>query len=179
MQLAPDGILVSRNDRLVFVNPAAARLFGASSPERLLGTSPASLFHPDYEPALRDSIERTLVDRTVSLVEAVARRLDGTTLDVEVALASVDPPTDAVQLAVRDVTARRRAEAPCVRAKSGSALAFAGAQKGVWDWNLETGHVGYSPRWKQMLGYDDEEIEPHVGAWERLLHPEDRAVPTN
>ena len=59
------------------------------------------------------------------------------------------------------------------RAKSGSALAFAGAQEGVWDWNLETGAVVYSPRWKQMLGYADDEIEPHVSAWERLLHPED------
>ena len=54
-------------------------------------------------------------------------------------------------------------------------LAFAGAQEGVWDWNLETGAVVYSPRWKQMLGYADDEIEPHVSAWERLLHPDDMA----
>jgi PAS domain S-box-containing protein len=52
-------------------------------------------------------------------------------------------------------------------------LAFAGAQEGVWDWNLETGAVVYSSRWKEMLGYTDAEIEPHVSAWERLLHPDD------
>ena len=40
---------------------------------------------------------------------------------------------------------------------------------------LETGAVVHSPRWKQMLGYDDEDIEPHVSAWERLLHPDDRS----
>src|SRR4029077_20641180 len=45
---------------------------------------------------------------------------------------------------------------------------------GVWDWNLETGAVVDSSRWKQMLGYGDDEIEPHVGAWERLLHPDDK-----
>ena len=60
VQTAPDGILVSRGNRLVFVNPAAARLFGASSPEALLGTSPATLFHPDDEPVIRASIERTI-----------------------------------------------------------------------------------------------------------------------
>jgi PAS domain S-box-containing protein len=43
----------------------------------------------------------------------------------------------------------------------------------VWDWNFETGAVVYSPRWKQMLGYEADEIEPHVRAWERLLHPDD------
>jgi PAS domain S-box-containing protein len=34
----------------------------------------------------------------------------------------------------------------------------------------------YSSHWKKMLGYTDEEIEPHVSAWERLLHPDDREV---
>ena len=53
-------------------------------------------------------------------------------------------------------------------------LAFAGAQEGVWDWNLETGAVVYSPRWKQMLGYGDDEIPANVNAWEKLLHPDDR-----
>jgi PAS domain S-box-containing protein len=53
-------------------------------------------------------------------------------------------------------------------------LAFAGAQEGVWDWNLETGSVVYSSRWKEMLGYADDEIEPNVSAWERLLHPDDK-----
>ena len=39
--------------------------------------------------------------------------------------------------------------------------------------NLETNAVLYSPRWAQMLGYEIDEIEPHVRAWERLLHPDD------
>src|SRR5205823_25686 len=38
----------------------------------------------------------------------------------------------------------------------------------------ETGAVVYSASWKQMLGYADDEIEPNVSAWERLLHPDDR-----
>ena len=50
-------------------------------------------------------------------------------------------------------------------------LAFAGAQEGVWDWNLETNAVVYSSRWKEMLGYADDEIEPDVSAWERLSIP--------
>jgi len=60
-------------------------------------------------------------------------------------------------------------------------LAFAGAQEGVWDWNLETGAVVYSSRWKEMLGYSEDEVEPHVSAWERLLHPDDveRALQVN
>ncbi len=74
---------------------------------------------------------------------------------------------------MRDITERKRTEAALRESEERLSLAFAGAQEGVWDWNLETGQVVYSPRWKQMLGYEEWEIEPHVSAWERLLHPDD------
>ena len=48
------------------------------------------------------------------------------------------------------------------------------AQEGIWDWNMETNDVFYSPKWKQMLGYAEDEIEPHLSAWDRLLHPDDK-----
>jgi PAS domain S-box-containing protein len=74
-----------------------------------------------------------------------------------------------------DLTEQKRAEATLRENEERLKLAFAGAQEGVWDWNLETGAVVYSTRWKEMLGYAEDEIEPHVSAWERLLHPEDVA----
>jgi PAS domain S-box-containing protein len=54
-------------------------------------------------------------------------------------------------------------------------LALRASQEGVWDWDLETNAVWFSPRWKEMLGYAESEIEPHFSAWERLLHPDDKA----
>jgi len=72
-----------------------------------------------------------------------------------------------------DLTERNRTEATLRESEERLTLAFAGAQEGVWDWNLQTGAVVYSSRWKEMLGYSDDEIEPHVSAWERLLHPDD------
>jgi PAS domain S-box-containing protein len=53
-------------------------------------------------------------------------------------------------------------------------LAAKAAQEGVWDWNLETDEVWYSPRYKEMLGYSEDEIEHHVNSWLRLLHPDDK-----
>jgi PAS domain S-box-containing protein len=75
-----------------------------------------------------------------------------------------------------DITERKRTETALRESEERLTLAFAGAQEGIWDWNLETDAVVYSSRWKQMLGYSDDEIEPQISAWERLVHPDDRAV---
>lgn len=55
------------------------------------------------------------------------------------------------------------------------ALAMAGANDGVWDWELKTDKVFLSPRWKEMLGYRDEELPNAFSTWRNLLHEDDRA----
>jgi two-component system, NarL family, sensor histidine kinase UhpB len=176
VELSPDGIFITRQNRIVFLNPAAVRLFGASDAEQVLGRSPFDLFHPDTHAHIRDRVARVLAGETAPLMEQKLVGLDGTMTDVEVTGALLDDAEGrAIQVIVRDITERKRAEAALRESEERLRLAFAGAQEGVWDWNLETGAVVYSPRWKQMLGYADDEIEPHVSAWERLLHPEDKA----
>ncbi|AXS80548.1 PAS domain-containing hybrid sensor histidine kinase/response regulator [Dechloromonas sp. HYN0024] len=61
--------------------------------------------------------------------------------------------------------------------------AYAAMNLGAWhtklsgdalaDWNLRAGTVEAGRQWKQMLGYDDAEIDNSLTQWERMLHPED------
>lgn len=53
-------------------------------------------------------------------------------------------------------------------------LATMGANDGLWDWDLDTQTIYYSPRWKSMLGYSEGDITADPKEWFSRLHPEDR-----
>lgn len=55
------------------------------------------------------------------------------------------------------------------------ALAVRAANDGIWDWNLKTNEIYYSSRWKEMLGYKDEEIDSTPHEWFKRIHPDDQA----
>lgn len=53
------------------------------------------------------------------------------------------------------------------------ALVIEGTNDGVWDWNLETDAVYFSPRWKAILGYADNEVANRFDEWKSRVHPDD------
>ncbi len=53
------------------------------------------------------------------------------------------------------------------------ALALKASNDGIWDWNITTGEVFFSDRWKAILGYQPDEISDKVEEWKTRIHPED------
>ena len=50
---------------------------------------------------------------------------------------------------------------------------WAGARDGLWDWDITTGSIRFSPRWKELVGYGAGEIEDRPEEWFRRVHPRD------
>jgi diguanylate cyclase (GGDEF)-like protein/PAS domain S-box-containing protein len=55
------------------------------------------------------------------------------------------------------------------------ALAARGANDGIWDWDLKTSKIYYSPRWIAVLGHEGDEIGDRVEEWLDRVHPGDAA----
>ena len=83
----------------------------------------------------------------------------------------VDLPVALARIATQ--ISHKRAQAALRESEARYALAARGANDGLWDWDLQTDQVYYSPRWKALLGYEEGEIGAGLEEWFRRVHPED------
>lgn len=69
---------------------------------------------------------------------------------------------------------RKKTEEALLKSHEQFMLAVEGNHDGIWDWDIKTGELFLSPRWKEMLGYRDEELPNNIDSFRNNLHPDDR-----
>jgi diguanylate cyclase (GGDEF)-like protein/PAS domain S-box-containing protein len=72
-----------------------------------------------------------------------------------------------------EIDDHKKTENELILSKERYALAARGANDGLWDWDLINENIYYSPRWIDMLGYAENEIEDSSGEWFSRVHIED------
>ena len=58
-------------------------------------------------------------------------------------------------------------------------LAMDAASDGLWDWDVSSDRIYFSPRYQTMLGYQPTELLTTISAWRRLIHPDDKKQALN
>ncbi len=171
---ASDAIVICdlASERFEEVNHSMCTLTGYTR-EELLTLTPGDLVHPDdvvrapldFDPVRADTVvrnERRFIDKSGEMlfVEIIAKKL----LD------------DRMQIVIRDMTKWKQTEEALRESEERYMLAIRGANDGLWDWNLRSGDVHYSPRWKAMLGYAEGEIGTSPDEWFDRVHPDDVGI---
>ena len=171
-----DGILAadSVSRRFVFANPAVCRMFGYSEDDfRALAVAD---IHPqeNLEEVLGNFAAQALGQKDIAEAQPCLRR-DGSVFlaDIRSFLLDIDGASCAVGL-FRDVTERSQIRDALQQTQERLSLAIAGSNDGIWDWDRVSDAVYFSPRWKEILGYEDDELPNDLEAWRSRIHPEDR-----
>jgi PAS domain S-box-containing protein len=73
-----------------------------------------------------------------------------------------------------DITDKRRADEELRKTRERYELVVLGSQDGLWDWDVKSGEIYFSPRYKNMLGYADHEMPDRIEGWREQIHPDDR-----
>ena len=159
--------------RMVYVNEATCQHFGMDR-EQLM-----SLRIPDWDPVFEienvDAMWNELKKGKPMRFESLHRIASGELVPVEVTVNYlVHEGREYSAGYFHNISGRKAMEEALRKTEERYSLAVEGANDGIWDVDLATGEAYFSPRWKSMLGYDDDEISNKAEEWTDRIHPDDR-----
>ncbi|MDQ6735515.1 MAG: PAS domain S-box protein, partial [Nitrospirota bacterium] len=176
---AVEGIFqTTRDGRYLTVNPALAHIYGYESPEEML-TTVTDIGRQIYvDPWRRAEFIRLVEEQgAITGFESQITRKDGRAIWISESarvLRDAEGRLIGYEGAAVDITARKQAEEALRESQERLALCIQGSDVGIWDWDMRREVIYFSPRWKQMLGYEDVEIQDRFEEWETRIHPDDR-----
>jgi diguanylate cyclase (GGDEF)-like protein/PAS domain S-box-containing protein len=161
------------------VNRRACEMFGYSQAE-MLGNNATMMSAPERRDELNHDLESLRSGAaTKYFAERRYRRKDGSWFDASVSVSLAkgeDGAPDYIMIVLEDITGRKATQAALEQSEERFRLALESAREGVWDWRPDTDEAYFSPGWKAMLGYGDDEIENHASAWRRAVADEGREM---
>lgn len=165
----PDGITQ-------FWNKASEKLYGYTQQEAI-GANLLDLIIPEgMRGAVQSAInEMAETGEAIPGGELLLRHKDGSPVPVISHHAIVHVPGHDQELFCLDVNIAEQKILENELKKSGERflLAMKATNDGLFDWNLETNEIYFSPGWKRMLGYEDHELPNDFSVWEKTTDPED------
>ena len=175
---APVGLLtLDSRGTIREINLTACAMLGAER-TRLLHQPFYTHVAPDDRAKLRPHLELRGQPgaRVETELQLVGKGRATIVLNVQSVLMGDDENGDLrCRTALTDVTAHRRAEVALRHATERFEVAVAGSADGLWDWDLTTDSVYYSPRFKELLGFTatDRRFPDVLASFKTRLHPED------
>ena len=178
---SPEPLVVHDGTKFIYANPAAIRLFGATSAQDMMGKPIFDRVHPDFRDLSRARVKaNTEQGGTLPMQEMRFLRLDGMGIDVEVQSTSIAyDGAAALQVALRDVTERKVAERKFLESESRYRRIVENSPDIVYAFSMTKGGLYYSPTVLAVLGYPVEHLIANPLLWAESIHPEDRLVVGN
>jgi len=169
-ELISQGVLIHDKGIILDVNDSFCRLFKMDR-EDLINNSVFDLFGGGGNRAI---FEEQLAKEGQTSFEVDVMDSTNTMISIHVQGKDVSYKNKTARVTVvMDISDRKNAERLLRESEERLRLAIKGTNDGLWDWNLTTNEVYFSDSWKEMLGYNDEDLCNEFVTWEKLMHPDD------
>ncbi|MFZ4441430.1 MAG: PAS domain S-box protein, partial [Syntrophales bacterium] len=112
VEFSPHAVLVHRDGTIIYANPAAIRMFGATSLQDLTADPFIDRIHPDYHQIVLERLQKIVIERvSTPIIELKYIRLDGTIITVEAqGTPIIFDGLPSIHSAILDITDRKRTE---------------------------------------------------------------------
>ena len=175
--LAPVGYLsVSEQGLILEANLSAAILLGEA--RRHLVQQPISTFIARDDQDAYYLLRRRLVDtHKTQTCELQMKPKDVQPLWVHltVSLTQEGDAASEFHIVINDISERKKVEKALSESEFRWRFAIEGTGDGLWDWDVAQSTVLFSKRWKEMLGFSQDEIGNGLDEWSKRVHPDDLA----
>lgn len=159
-----------------WVNPAFTSLTGYKI-EDVIGQNPSILHSGKQDSSFHSTMRQTIEAGKIWRGELENKRKDGSLYFEEQTITPVFNEKGEIRdfIAIKiDISHRKEIEDALRVSEHRWKFAVEGSGDGIWDWNAETNEVFYSKQWKEMLGYEADELTNSLSEWSDRIHPEDR-----
>jgi diguanylate cyclase (GGDEF)-like protein/PAS domain S-box-containing protein len=164
------------NRRVLFTNDRSQAQFCPPDGSGAVEWTDAFYVTPDDRQRLLDMVQR---DGAVENYEVEMRHGDGSTFWALVSARSIDligqvaGEGRAILTSYHDITDRKAAEEALLASEVRYALISRAANDGIWDWDIPSGAVYYSARWKEIVGIAPGARISSLEDWLSRVHPDD------
>lgn len=161
VEFCPEAIAVYSEGKFIYINPAGTKLLGAKTPQEIIGKPIVDILHPDDRKTIPDRTLPSFENRkNTEILEQRFLRLDGEIVNVEVTgIPTVYEGKPAIQVVIRDISDRKRAEAELRESRERYRAVFTESSDGIYLVDVDSKHIlEVNPAICQLLGYTAEEM---------------------
>lgn len=176
-----DAIVILNNlGRITFWNKAAERMFGYSEErvmdcdfiETIIPPDKVVEFNKEY-----DMYNKKDINTRKQLFHITAIRKDGTTFPAELKISDVRHEDNWNTIGIiRNVSDSKSLEKEMLLAEHRLKLSLHGADENLWEWNVQTNEIYFSPSAQTLLGFEKKEQYTQYGNWLDTVHPDDKTM---